>query len=67
MLTGLRPSPCAAVGVVARRGKFIFISEEEMGAVAGYIKKKGRVSIAELAAGIGREGLIKMSDDTQED
>ena len=49
------------------RGKFIYISEEEMGAVAGYIKKKGRVSIAELAAGIGREGLIKMSDDTQED
>ena len=35
---------------MARRGKFIYISEEEMGAVAGYIKKKGRVSIAELAA-----------------
>ena len=31
---------------------------------------KVRVSIAdiaEMAAGIGREGLIKMSDDTQED
>ena len=31
------------------RGKFIYISSEEMAAVADFIQKKGRVSIAELA------------------
>ena len=36
-------------GVIDDRGKFIFISEEELKAVAKFIKQQGRVSIAELA------------------
>ena len=36
-------------GVMDDRGKFIYISEEEMRAVADYLEKKGRVSIADLA------------------
>lgn len=36
-------------GVIDDRGKFIFISEEELKAVAKFIKQRGRVSIAELA------------------
>lgn len=35
-------------GVVDDRGKFIFISDEELKAVADFIKQRGRVSIAEL-------------------
>ena len=37
-------------GVVDDRGKFIYISEEELQAVADFIKKRGRVSIAELVS-----------------
>ena len=86
------------------RGKFIYISEEEMASVAKYINKKGRVTIAgartaaavnshnhamfaasccffapsllvdssfirsflaDLAAGIAREKLIVMKDETE--
>eukprot|EP00249_Psilotum_nudum_P008577 c21376_g1_i1 orf=246-1148(-) len=36
-------------GVMDDRGKYIYISLEEMEAVAEYIKKQGRVSIAHLA------------------
>jgi len=36
-------------GVIDERGKFIFISPEELDAVARYIKRKGRVSIEEIA------------------
>ncbi|NWV42694.1 DDRGK protein, partial [Grantiella picta] len=36
-------------GVIDDRGKFIYITAEEMAAVAQYIKQRGRVSIAELA------------------
>eukprot|EP00879_Flechtneria_rotunda_P003416 GHRR01003644.1.p1 GENE.GHRR01003644.1~~GHRR01003644.1.p1 ORF type:complete len:315 (+),score=125.81 GHRR01003644.1:250-1194(+) len=36
-------------GVMDERGKFIYISREEMESVAAYIRRKGRVSIAELA------------------
>eukprot|EP00244_Chara_vulgaris_P008338 TRINITY_DN3249_c0_g1_i1.p1 TRINITY_DN3249_c0_g1~~TRINITY_DN3249_c0_g1_i1.p1 ORF type:complete len:333 (-),score=97.60 TRINITY_DN3249_c0_g1_i1:408-1406(-) len=36
-------------GVMDERGKFIYISPEEMEAVAEYVKSVGRVSIAELA------------------
>ena len=36
-------------GVVDDRGKFIYISSGEMEAVAKYINRKGRVSIAALA------------------
>lgn len=37
-------------GVMDERGKFIYISREEMEAVAAHIRTKGRVSIAALAA-----------------
>lgn len=37
-------------GVMDDRGKFIYISREEMAAVADFIKSKGRVAISELAA-----------------
>lgn len=37
-------------GVMDDRGKFIYISLEEMKAVAEYIKSRGRVSIAHLAS-----------------
>lgn len=36
-------------GIMDDRGKYVYISVEEMQAVAGYIKERGRVSIAELA------------------
>lgn len=40
-------------GVMDERGKFIFISEEEMKAVAEFIRGRGRIAIAELAARSG--------------
>lgn len=36
-------------GVIDDRGKFIYISEDELQAVAKFIKQRGRVSILELA------------------
>ncbi|XP_052836489.1 DDRGK domain-containing protein 1 [Drosophila gunungcola] len=36
-------------GVIDDRGKFIYVSEDELAAVAKFIKQRGRVSIAELA------------------
>lgn len=36
-------------GVMDERGKFIYVSEGEMKAVADFIAERGRVSIAELA------------------
>ena len=36
-------------GVIDDRGKFIYISREEMEAVAKFIKQQGRVSISDLA------------------
>lgn len=36
-------------GVIDDRGKFIYIAEDELLAVAKFIKQRGRVSIAELA------------------
>lgn len=36
-------------GVMDDRGKYIYISQEEMKAVADYIKREGRVSISHLA------------------
>lgn len=35
-------------GVIDDRGKFIYISEEELDAVAKFVKQRGRVSIIEL-------------------
>ncbi|KAK9268899.1 hypothetical protein L1049_000664 [Liquidambar formosana] len=37
-------------GVMDDRGKYIYISQEEMKAVADYIKREGRVSISHLAS-----------------
>ncbi|KAL5972745.1 hypothetical protein ACLOJK_039550 [Asimina triloba] len=37
-------------GVMDERGKYIYISAEEMRAVADYIKRQGRVSISHLAS-----------------
>ncbi|XP_022139715.1 DDRGK domain-containing protein 1 [Momordica charantia] len=37
-------------GVMDDRGKYIYISKEEMQAVADYIKRQGRVSISHLAS-----------------
>ncbi|CAI9088488.1 OLC1v1022824C1 [Oldenlandia corymbosa var. corymbosa] len=37
-------------GVMDDRGKYIYISQEEMNAVADYIKHQGRVSISHLAS-----------------
>ena len=41
-------------GVIDDRGKFIYISQEEMEAVAGFIKQQGRVSIQDLASASSR-------------
>jgi DDRGK domain-containing protein 1 len=35
-------------GVIDDRGKFIYISEEELKAVAKFMRQRGRVSITEL-------------------
>jgi len=37
-------------GVMDDRGKYIYISMEEINAVADYIKRQGRVSISHLAS-----------------
>ncbi|KAK2712251.1 hypothetical protein QYM36_011067 [Artemia franciscana] len=37
-----------AVGVMDDRGKFIYIAQEELEAVAKFIRQRGRVSISEL-------------------
>jgi hypothetical protein len=37
-------------GIMDDRGKFIYISKEEMAAVADFIRNKGRIAIAELAS-----------------
>jgi len=36
-------------GIMDDRGKFIYISDDEMKAVAEYIRKKGRITISDLA------------------
>lgn len=36
------------VGVIDDRGKFIYITKEELESVAQFIRQRGRVSIAEL-------------------
>ena len=41
-------------GVVDDRGKFIYISEEELQAIANFIKQRGRVSIVELVSSSNR-------------
>lgn len=46
-------------GVIDDRGKFIYISEDELRAVAKFIRQRGRVSISELAENSNR--LINLS------
>lgn len=41
-------------GIMDDRGKFIYISKEEMTAVADFIRSKGRIAIAELASNSAR-------------
>ncbi|CAK9807900.1 DDRGK domain-containing protein 1 [Anthophora quadrimaculata] len=48
-------------GVIDDRGKFIYISQEELEAVAKFVKQRGRVSIAELAENSNR--LINLNPD----
>merc|ERR1719249_62009 len=45
-------------GVIDDRGKFIYVSQEELEAVAKFIKQQGRVSITDLAASSNK--LIKL-------
>ncbi|KAI8792609.1 DDRGK domain-containing protein 1-like [Biomphalaria glabrata] len=49
-------------GVIDDRGKFIYITMEELEAVARYIRQNGRVSITDLAASSNR--LINLDPDT---
>lgn len=46
----------ALTGVMDERGKFIHIAVDEMRAVADFIRGRGRVAIAELAAKSGAPG-----------
>ena len=48
-------------GVVDDRGKFIYISQEELDAVAKFIRQRGRVSITELAESSNK--LINLAPD----
>ncbi|NWS16689.1 DDRGK protein, partial [Pachyramphus minor] len=50
-------------GVIDDRGKFIYITPEEMAAVAQFIKQRGRVSIAELAQ--ASNSLINLQPDSR--
>ena len=45
------------------RGKFIYITQEELEAVVKFIKQRGRVSITELAE--SSNNLINLSPDNQ--
>lgn len=51
-------------GVMDDRGKFIYISEEELSNVAKFIKQRGRVSIADLVE--NSANLITLTPDTQD-
>uniref|UniRef100_A0A8D0GLI1 DDRGK domain-containing protein 1 n=1 Tax=Sphenodon punctatus TaxID=8508 RepID=A0A8D0GLI1_SPHPU len=50
-------------GVIDDRGKFIYITPEEMAAVAQFIKQRGRVSITELAQ--ASNSLINLQPDSR--
>nr|XP_022906766.1 DDRGK domain-containing protein 1 [Onthophagus taurus] len=50
-------------GVIDDRGKFIYVSQEEMDAVAKFIRQRGRVSITELAENSNQ--LINLIPTTQ--
>lgn len=48
-------------GVIDDRGKFIYVSQEELEAVAKFISQRGRVSITELAENSNRLITLKTS------
>ena len=50
-------------GVIDDRGKFIYISQDELEAVAKFVKQRGRVSITDLAENSNR--LISLSPGNQ--
>ncbi|XP_064382966.1 DDRGK domain-containing protein 1-like [Halichondria panicea] len=50
-------------GVIDDRGKFIFISQEELEAVATFIKQRGRVSITDLVT--SSNTLINLQSETE--
>ncbi len=54
----------ALTGVVDDRGKFIYVSKEELEAVARFIRQRGRVSIAELAESSNQ--LINLAPPTEQ-
>nr|DBA29483.1 TPA: hypothetical protein GDO54_009707 [Pyxicephalus adspersus] len=49
-------------GVIDDRGKFIYITTEEMAAIAQFIRQRGRVSISELAQATNK--LINLNPET---
>ena len=49
-------------GVIDDRGKFIYITMEELEAVARFIRQNGRVSISDLAASSNK--LINLDSET---
>lgn len=50
-------------GVIDDRGKFIYITMDELKAVAAYIQERGRVSISELARASNSLINIKVEKD----
>ena len=51
-------------GVIDDRGKFIYISEEELQGIANFIKQRGRVSISEIAK--ASNSLVNLSSENEE-
>ena len=51
-------------GVVDDRGKFIYISREELEAVASFVKLQGRVSIQDLATASGSLVRLQQTQST---
>ena len=51
-------------GVVDDRGKFIFISQDELEGVAKFMQQRGRVSISELAEASNTLVFLNTKSDT---
>ena len=49
-------------GVIDDRGKFIYISPEELKSIAQFVKQRGRVSISELAS--SSNSLVNLQPET---
>ena len=50
-------------GIIDDRGKFIYITEEEMDKVAKFIERKGRLGLGELAKECNK--LIRLDGDSE--